>query len=196
MFKFFRRKKKRIVALALGGGSARGLAHIGVLKVLEREGIPIDMIVGTSMGALIGAAYATGIPIKDMEAHTLGFTSKRLMDPTIPRMGMLAGEKLEMTIRDLIDGKTFKDARIPIAVVTTDIETGEEVVYQQGSMRTGKAAVGGACGLSNSMPRSFRRNRGASNASTNTRRRLAADASRTGGGLGFIWCCAYSCRCA
>ena len=132
MFDFL--KKKRAVTLVLGGGSARGLAHIGVLSVLERENIPIASVVGTSMGALIGAAYATGIPIKKMEELAYGFTLNKLLDPTMPRMGMLAGEKLEATIRELLDGKTFNDCKIPLAVVTTNMENGEEAVFRGGDL--------------------------------------------------------------
>ena len=132
MFNMFGKKKK--VALALGGGSARGVAHIGVLKVLEREKIPIDMIVGTSMGAMIGAAYAAGIPTSAMEALAYPFTINRLLDPTIPTMGLLAGEKLEGVIRELIDNRSFADCKIPFAAVTTNIETGEEVILQSGDM--------------------------------------------------------------
>ena len=132
MFGFPRKPKK--VALALGGGSARGIAHIGVLKVLEREKVPIDLIVGTSMGAMIGAAYAAGIPTSTMEADAYAFTINKLLDPTIPTMGLLAGEKLEASIRELIDNKSFADCKIPFAAVTTDIETGEEVVHQSGDL--------------------------------------------------------------
>lgn len=132
MFPFFKKKKK--VTLALGGGSARGIAHIGVLKVLEQAKIPIDQIVGTSMGAVIGAGYSIGIPIKQMEEIALKFSANKLLDPTIPSMGLLAGNRLENTIRDLIDNKTFDDCRIPLAVVATDIENGEEVVYQKGGL--------------------------------------------------------------
>ena len=132
MFDFFR--KKRALTLVLGGGSARGLAHIGVLSVLEKEKIPIASVVGTSMGALIGAAYAVGIPIRKMEDLAYGFSLKKLLDPTIPRMGMLAGDKLEANIRELLDGKTFKDCKIPLAVVATNIENGEEVVFRDGDL--------------------------------------------------------------
>jgi NTE family protein len=134
MFEFFKNKKKRIVALALGGGSARGVAHIGVLKVLEREDIPIDMIVGTSMGALIGASYSIGDSIASMEANAYTSSANKLLDPTIPTMGLLAGEKLEKAIKELIDNKKFSDCRIPFAAVTTNIETGEEVVHQTGDL--------------------------------------------------------------
>ena len=96
-------KKKKSVVLVLGGGSARGLAHIGVLKVLEKEKIPIHRIVGTSMGALIGAAYSVGVSLKKMEDIALKFNWKTVFDPTIPRMGLLAGKKLEKIVPALPD---------------------------------------------------------------------------------------------
>jgi len=132
MFNIFHKKRK--IALVLGGGSARGTAHIGVLKVLEREKIPIDMIVGTSMGALIGAAYSTGLPIATMETKAYAFTANKLLDATIPMMGLLAGDKLENSIREMIDSKGFEDCRIPLVAVTTNIETGEEVIFQKGDL--------------------------------------------------------------
>jgi len=132
MFNLFRKHRK--VTLALGGGSARGLAHIGVLKVLERENVPIDMIVGTSMGSLIGAGHAAGIPTSTMETLAYSFSANKLLDPTIPTMGLLAGEKLEAVIREILDNKTFADCRIPFAAVTTNIETGEEVVHESGDL--------------------------------------------------------------
>lgn len=132
MFNLFRKKRK--VTLVLGGGSARGLAHIGVLKVLEREKIPFNMIVGTSMGAMIGAAYSVGLPITTMESRAYSFTANRLLDATIPAMGLLAGDKLEGSIREMIDNKGFADCKIPFVAVTTNIETGEEVVFQKGDL--------------------------------------------------------------
>ena len=132
MFKLW--KKRPRVTLVLGGGSARGLAHIGVLKVLEREKIPIDMVVGTSMGAFIGAAYAMGVPVAKIEAEAYKFSINRLLDPTMPKIGLLAGDKLEKTIQELLNHKTFHDCRIPLAVVTTDIETGDEVVHREGDL--------------------------------------------------------------
>lgn len=128
-------KKKRSVVLVLGGGSARGLAHIGVLKVLEREKIPIHKIVGTSMGALIGAAYAVGVPLKKMEDLALDFNWKTIFDPTIPRMGLLAGKKLEKVVHQLTDNKSFSDCKIPLAIVATDIEKNERVVFQKGHLQ-------------------------------------------------------------
>lgn len=133
VFKLFG-KKRRKVTLVLGGGSARGLAHIGVLEVLEEKGIPIDNIVGTSMGALVGAAYSVGLPLKEMHAIAEKFTMNQLLDPTLPRMGLLAGKKLETMIKRLTLGKGFKDCRIPLSVVTTDIQNGEDVVFNEGDL--------------------------------------------------------------
>ncbi|MDP3791964.1 MAG: patatin-like phospholipase family protein [Candidatus Omnitrophota bacterium] len=128
-------KKKRSVVLVLGGGSARGLAHIGVLKVLEREKIPIHRIVGTSMGALIGAAYSVGVSVKKMEGIALKFNWKTIFDPTLPRMGLLAGKKLEKVVNELTENKSFADCRIPLAIVTTDIERNERVIFQKGHLQ-------------------------------------------------------------
>ncbi|MDD5422224.1 MAG: patatin-like phospholipase family protein [Candidatus Omnitrophota bacterium] len=132
MFDIFRKEKK--VILVLGGGSARGVAHIGVLKVLAREKIQISRIVGTSMGALIGAGYATGITPQEMEKKAVGVSINKLLDPTIPKMGLLAGNRLQNMIKSLLDSKKFDDCRIPFAAVTTDIETGQEVVHQHGDL--------------------------------------------------------------
>lgn len=132
MFGFFEKKKK--ATLVLGGGSARAVAHIGVLKVLEKEKIPIERIIGTSMGAAIGAAYATGIPVSYMEERTREFSANKLLDPIIPAMGLLAGDRLEEAIRDLLQNKGFEDCKIPLFVVTTDIENGAEVVYEKGDL--------------------------------------------------------------
>lgn len=127
--------KKKKVVLVLGGGSARGMAHIGVLKVIEKEKIPIHRIVGTSMGALIGAAYSVGVSVKKMEDLALKFNWKTVFDPTIPKMGLLAGKKLERVVADLTENKPFEKCRIPLAIVTTDIENNERVVFQKGDLQ-------------------------------------------------------------
>lgn len=128
------KKKQRKVTLVLGGGSARGLAHIGVLGVFKEKGIPIDNIVGTSMGALVGASYSVGMSLKEMYDMAEHFTMNQLLDPTMPRMGLLAGKKLETMIRKLTLGKGFKDCKIPLTVVTTDIQNGEDVLFQEGDL--------------------------------------------------------------
>jgi len=110
------------------------MAHIGVLSVLEREKIPIASIIGTSMGAMVGAAYSIGLSVRTMEEKAYKFSANKLLDPTIPHMGLLAGDKLEASIRDLIGEKKFEDCKIPLAVLTTDIQTGEEIVYRSGDL--------------------------------------------------------------
>lgn len=127
--------KKSKIALALGGGAARGIANIGVLKVLEKEHIPIDLIVGSSIGALIGAAYCVGMPLHQLEKEALKFSGKNLVDFAISRKSLLQGKKLVRVIEKLTDKKGFKDARIPFALTTTDIETGEELVHTKGNLQ-------------------------------------------------------------
>ncbi len=135
IFQFFKKPKRRAkVTLVLGGGSARGVAHIGVLKVLERERVPIDVIVGTSMGALIGAAYSVGVPLSEMEEKARGFSWDKLFDLTFPKMAIAEGKKLEDVIVDILAGRGFGDAKIPIFIVATDIEKNEEVVHSSGDL--------------------------------------------------------------
>jgi len=127
--------KKQKVALVLGGGSARGFANIGVLKVLDRERIPIDIIIGSSVGALAGTLYSLGVSPFEMEEMALRFTWDKLVDLSISRMAMLKGKKLESIISELIAGKGFSDTRIPLAITTTDIETGEELAHTKGNLQ-------------------------------------------------------------
>jgi NTE family protein len=127
--------KTKKVGLALGGGYARGLAHIGVLEVLEREGIPIDLIAGTSAGALVGALYAserdaTLIKKQVGQMDWIGLTS--LIDLTIHRSGFLAGKKVSSLLKRLMGDVRFEDLSIPLTCVATDIITGDEVVLSQG----------------------------------------------------------------
>ena len=123
------------VGLALGGGAARGLAHIGVLEVLEREGIPVDMIAGTSAGAAIGALYAEGRPasqIKELALNTGWRRLVSLVDLTLPRSGLIEGTKIKKLLRSIIGDISFSDLKIPLACVATDIRSGEEVVIKDG----------------------------------------------------------------
>jgi len=130
--------KKRKVVLALGGGSARGLCNIGVLKVLERHygrgRLPFDMIIGTSIGSLIGAGYALGMPIEEMERRAMKFSMMDLMDIGVHRTGLVKGDKLEAVIRDIVDKKKFADMRIPFALTTTNIENGREMAHTSGDL--------------------------------------------------------------
>jgi NTE family protein len=130
--------KLKKVGLVLGGGAARGMAHIGVLDILEQEGIPIDMIAGTSAGAAVGALYAHGRAASeivsialDLERHRLA----RFIDPSLPRSGFIKGKKIKDLIASFIGGDIkFSDLKIPFACVAADIDTGEEVVIDRGSV--------------------------------------------------------------
>ncbi len=124
--------KRKRVGLALGGGGARGLAHIGVLSVLKEANIPIDYVAGTSIGSMVGAAYCAGIEIPqliEIAADTGWWSISR---PTWPRHGLLSFEKMEKWITELIGDVDIRDFSTPFAAVATDIETGERVILREG----------------------------------------------------------------
>lgn len=131
----FRKKKK--IGLALGSGAARGLAHIGVLEVLEEEGIPVNLIAGTSAGAAVGALYARGSDAHQIGALALEVGWKRLApltDLTLPKTGFIQGRRLKEFMKRTMGDVDFADLKIPLACVATDIMTGEEVVINEGSV--------------------------------------------------------------
>jgi NTE family protein len=126
------------VGLALSGGAARGLAHVGVLRILEKEGIPIHMIAGTSAGAVAGAAYAWSNDTAHITRAVLDSRWRRttsVLDLSFPRNGLMKGKKIRDFFVSFFGGNIkFKDLRIPFACVATDIDTGEEVVIDRGSV--------------------------------------------------------------
>ena len=129
---------KKKVGLALGGGAAWGMAHIGVLTVLEKEGVPIDVIAGTSVGAIVGSLYAqsknAGL-IKDRFIELSRRRLTRFIDPALPRTGLIKGEKISDQLASFLGGNIkFSDLLIPFACTATDIDTGEEVVFDRGSV--------------------------------------------------------------
>ena len=129
--------KKRKIGLALGGGGARGLAHIGVLEVLEREGIPIDMIAGTSAGAAIGALYAQGKNTRELKELARSWDWKKraqIIDLALPKSGFIAGKRIKKLLKSIIGDVSFSDLKLPFACVATDIITGQEVIINQGSV--------------------------------------------------------------
>jgi NTE family protein len=127
----FRRPR---LGLALGGGGARGYAHIGLLRVLEREGIPIDYLAGTSMGGVIAAGLAIGMTAGQMESEALSMRTRRLMDITLSRMGLLEGKRVRQLFERMFGEREFADARIPLCLVAVDLNTGEEVTLSDGSL--------------------------------------------------------------
>jgi len=130
------------VGLALGGGFARGIAHIGVLKVLEKEKIPVGLVAGTSVGALIGAIFCSGMPASQMEAIAVNSDFGDFAKWTITRHGLSANERMGIFLNNLIEVGAFEELRIPLAVMTTDLSTGEPVIFRSGPLAE---AVGASC---------------------------------------------------
>lgn len=122
------------IGLALGGGFARGMAHIGVLKVLEEERIPVRIVAGTSVGALIGAVYCSGLSVEELEkvAHSCRFTTFARW--TVSRYGFASNDRMVSFLTRVLKVKTFEDLRIPLGVIATDFNTGKGVVFHSGSI--------------------------------------------------------------
>lgn len=120
------------IGLALGSGGAKGFAHVGIIKVLKEAGIPIDMIAGSSMGAIIATFYAAGQDIDRVYRISQLFKRKYYLDFTVPKMGFIAGKRVKDMIRMVTYNKRIEELDIPTAVVATDILTGEKVVFTEG----------------------------------------------------------------
>ncbi len=130
------------IGLALSGGGARGIAHVGVLQVIEEAQIPIHLLTGTSMGGIVAAAYAAGLSPTKIEQF---FRSLHLFD-IIQRdrtgMGLLSQDKMANRLREMLGGDlTFEQLKIPLALVAVDLEAGEEVIIRAGSVITGLMAT-------------------------------------------------------
>jgi NTE family protein len=137
------------VGLALGGGVARGLAHIGVLSVLEEARVPIDCIAGTSMGAIIGAAYCAGLGIDDLRAIAARTGWHHVSSPFPSLNGLIKFSKMEQWIEDNIGEFDVRDLAIPFAAVASDINSGERVVLWRGRMC---AAIRASCSVPGFVP--------------------------------------------
>jgi NTE family protein len=127
------------VGLALGGGGARGLAHIGVLKVLEKSGIQIDCLAGTSIGGVIAAAYAQGMSAEDLENEAIKFSKVRhlvgLLDPNPARRGFLEGNRVKKYLETLIDpDQLFENLNIPLIMNAVDLNTCGEIAIKEGPL--------------------------------------------------------------
>ena len=122
------------IALVLSGGAARGLAHIGVISVLEEYSIPIDMIVGVSMGSIVGGYFAYGYSIDDMLSKAREFSLKSIVDFSGTQIGWLSGIKEEAIFRNDLNNTNIEDLEIPLAILCTDIDTGELFIFDEGSL--------------------------------------------------------------
>jgi NTE family protein len=120
------------IGLALGSGGARGFAHLGVIKALKDAEIPIHLIAGSSMGALVASFYGAGIDMDRLYKLSTAFKRKYFLDFTVPKMGFISGKKVKEFIKVFTHGKNIEDLSIPIGIVATDLLTGEKVVFQTG----------------------------------------------------------------
>ena len=116
------------IGLALSGGGARGIAHVGVLKVLRQHGIPVDVIAGTSAGALVGGAYAAGLSLEELEAWARGLRWRDFGRMTLSKLGVQSNARLEEMIRARFPVTRFENLPLPFAAVAADLHTGEAVV--------------------------------------------------------------------
>lgn len=143
--------RKPRLGLALSGGGARGLAHIGVLKALEESHISVDYLSGTSMGGVIAAAYAAGMSLDQIESvaheHAAIRTLLRLADPTIPRHGLFKGEHLETFFKQHLGERTFDDLHIPLSLVAVDLNSRQEVHLKEGPVAAAVRATVSVPGL-------------------------------------------------
>ena len=122
------------IGLALGGGFARGIAHIGVIKVLEEENIPIQFVAGTSVGALIGAAYCSGLNGKELEEVARRVRFKHFASWTFSRYGFASNQRMIGFLNRILKVKTFEELRIPLAVIATDFSSGDGTVFCKGPL--------------------------------------------------------------
>ena len=124
------------VALALGGGAARGFAHIGVIEVLEENGIHPDIVTGTSAGSFVAAMYAAGRTGKELETIALNLDESRLTDWAFPGRGMIRGTALADYIREQVGNRSFDQLKIPLGIVATDLDSGKPILFRRGDVGT------------------------------------------------------------
>jgi NTE family protein len=122
------------IGLALGGGFARGMAHIGVLKVLEEENIPVNIVAGTSVGALIGALYCGGLSPAELEEVSRSCRFTTFARWTVSRYGFASNDRMVSFLTRSLKVKSFEELRIPLGVTATDFNTGQGVVFNSGSI--------------------------------------------------------------
>ena len=136
------------IGLALGGGAARGFAHIGVIQVLEEAGIRPDLVVGTSAGSLVAALYAAGRSGAELARVALMMDESAITDWSVPGRGLIRGEALARYVREQTGGRTIEQLSMPLGIVATDLDNGAGVLFQRGD-------VGAAVRASSAVPAVF-----------------------------------------
>ncbi len=171
------KKKITHVGLALGGGAARGIAHIGVLKVIEELGIPVTAVAGTSVGSIIGALYAAGMSADEIKSFSEELGWSKLLQLSLSGFGIAKTDRLERLVEELVGDRKIEALPLPFAAVAVDIGTFEPVIYTTGPvaravrasssipgifepvMEDGRAIVDG--GVANNLPTDVARSLGA-----------------------------------
>jgi NTE family protein len=136
--------KQAKIAVVLGAGAARGFAHVGVLKVLESNKIPVHMIVGTSAGSFVGSLYAYGFNAFELQKLSFAIERDDIIDLTIPDNGFIKGEKLEGYINYILRNTPIEKLKIPFYAVAADVQNGREVIFGSGNTGT---AVRASCSI-------------------------------------------------
>ena len=136
------------IGLALGGGAARGFAHIGVIQVLEEAGIRPDLVVGTSAGSLVAALYAAGRSGPELARTALAMDESAITDWSFPGRGMIRGDALARYVRKMTGGRTIEQLPLPLGIVATDLDSGAAMLFQRGD-------VGQAVRASSAVPAVF-----------------------------------------
>ncbi len=121
------------IALAMGGGAARGFAHIGVIKALEAQGISPDIIVGTSAGSVVGALYAAGYNGFELQQLSMQMDESQVSDWSMPNRGVIKGDALQVFINNAVKYRTLEKMKKTLAVIATDLRSGEMIVFRSGN---------------------------------------------------------------
>jgi len=125
-------KTKPVIALALGGGAAKGFAHIGVIKALEAQGIIPDMVIGTSAGSLVGALYASGKSGFELQEMAIPFDKWQFIDWGMPNRGLMKGDALTRFVNSAVGGRPIEKLPKKFGAVATDLQSGEPIVFRSG----------------------------------------------------------------
>jgi len=141
--------EKPTVALVLGGGAAKGFAHVGVIKALESHDIEPDMVIGTSAGSVVAALFAAGYSGFDLQRISLSMDETTVRDWILPNRGFIRGDALQNFINEAVQNRAIQQLNRKLAVVATDLQTGEPMVFQSGN-------TGMAVRASSSVPGIFR----------------------------------------
>lgn len=136
--------KFRSLGVALSGGTAKSVTHVGVIKALVEAGIPISYVAGTSGGSIVGSMYASGMPISTMETVATNMKWRKLVSIRLTRLGFISSQRIEDFVRETIGNVNFEDLAVPCGVVATNLVTGDRKVFRTGPLAR---AVRASCSI-------------------------------------------------